>query len=150
MKVKFAHINIVASDWKKLSRFYIDVFNCKPKPPERNLQGNWLDDLTGLKSAHIQGAHLLLPGYSEDGPTIEIFKYTENAGSENRLINKEGFAHIAFAVDDVESCLKLLFEKGGSLVGKVVKTEIEGAGKIHVAYAMDPEGNIIEIQKWEE
>ncbi len=149
MKVKFGHINIVAADWKKLSRFYIDVFGCKPKPPERDLQGEWLDNLTGLDSAHINGMHLLLPGYDNDGPTIELFEYSTIAANENRLINKAGFSHIAFAVEDVDACFALLKSKGGSLVGKAVKTEIAGAGNIHVVYARDPEGNIIELQRWE-
>ena len=38
---------------------------------------------------------------------------------------------------------------GGGLVGKVVKQNIISVGKIYFAYAHDPEGNIIEIQKWE-
>jgi hypothetical protein len=32
----------------------------------------------------------------------------------NKRINTPGFAHIAFAVDDVEAALALLIEKGGS------------------------------------
>ena len=148
MEIKFAHVNIVASDWKKLSRFYIDVFNCKPKPPERDLQGKWVDDLTNLSLARIQGIHLLLPGYDSDGPTIEIFEYNKSEGDTNKRINCEGFSHIAFAVDDVDACVDLLLTNGGSIVGKVVNAEIEGAGTIHVVYARDPEGNIIEIQKW--
>lgn len=149
MEVKFAHINIIAINWKKLAEFYIEVFNCKPKPPERNLFGKWLDNLTGLNSAHIKGIHLLMPGFDQNGPTIEIFEYSNTTKNENKIINKEGFSHIAFSVDDVESCLNLLKRKGGSALGQVVNTEIEGAGKINVVYAKDPEGNIIEIQKWE-
>lgn len=149
MEIKFAHINIIARDWKKLAEFYVEVFNCRLKPPERNLSGQWLDSLTNLNSASIKGIHLLLPGYDKNGPTIEIFEYDNPVINTNKLINKEGFSHIAFAVDDVESCLNLLKSKGGSTVGEVVKTEIENAGKINLVYAKDPEGNIIEIQKWE-
>jgi len=34
-------------------------------------------------------------------------------------------------------------------VGQLVDAAIPGVGKITVVYAKDPEGNIIEIQKWE-
>ena len=88
MKVSFAHTNIVAKDWRRLARFYIDVFNRRPKPPERDLAGDWLDRLTGIDNVQIQGMHLEMPGAVEGGP-------------------------------------------------------------IHLVYAKDPEGNIIEIQKWE-
>jgi lactoylglutathione lyase len=39
-------------------------------------------------------------------------------------------------------------ENGGSEVGKVVAKKIKDVGKLEVVYAKDPEGNIIEIQKW--
>jgi lactoylglutathione lyase len=149
MEIKFAHINIIARDWKKLAEFYTEVFNCKLKPLERNLSGKWLNNLTGLASPHIKGIHLLMPGFDKDGPTIEIFEYNSEVKNENKVINKEGFSHIAFSVQDVEACLNLLINKGGSTVGELVNTEIENAGKINVVYAKDPEGNIIEIQKWE-
>ena len=148
MKTKFAHVNIISSDWRRLADFYIKVFDCRPKPPERNLAGGWVDDLTGLKEAHIKGMHLYLPGYENNGPTLEIFEYNKNLENDGREINLEGFGHIAFAVDDLEEKLKLFLDNGGSLLGKVIDAEIEGAGRISVVYAKDPEGNIVEIQKW--
>ena len=33
--VSFGHVNIVARDWKRLLRFYQDVFGCEPGPPRR-------------------------------------------------------------------------------------------------------------------
>ena len=33
---KYVHTNLVAHDWKRLATFYIEVFGCKPKPPERD------------------------------------------------------------------------------------------------------------------
>lgn len=148
MVVKYTHINLVAKDWKSLAQFYIDVFNCKPKPPERDLSGDWLDRVTGIESAHIRGVHLLLPGYEDDGPTLEIFQYNEYVEDNDKSVNKEGFAHIAFAVDDVEKYLAKLKENGGTTVGEVVKGHVDGGRTIHVVYGRDPEGNIIEIQKW--
>ena len=148
MEARFAHTNIVAANWRKLAQFYVDVFGCQFRPPERDLQGEWLDDLTSIENARIKGIHLLLPGFFERGPTLEIFEYNKKEKNTGKMINKEGLAHIAFAVDDVDACLKLLIEKGGSKIGEVVKTEIEGVGEINVVYAKDPEGNIVEILKW--
>ncbi|WP_020614686.1 VOC family protein [Sediminispirochaeta bajacaliforniensis] len=149
MKTKFSHVNIISNDWRKLADFYIRVFDCKPKPPERDLSGKWVDTLTDLSNAKIKGMHLLLPGYDIDGPTLEIFEYNENIRNTGKKINVEGFGHIAFAVEDVEQKLNLLLENGGSVVGKLIDAEIDGVGKITVVYAKDIEGNIIEIQKWE-
>lgn len=149
MKAKFVHTNLIAREWRKLAEFYITVFGCTYKMPERDLSGDWVDDLTHLKNARIKGIHLKLPGFDINGPTLEIFQYDENETNKNKTINKEGFGHIAFSVDEVDQCLKEIIKNGGSVVGKTVKGFVKGMGYLHVVYARDPEGNIIEIQKWE-
>ena len=149
METRFSHVNIICRDWKKLADFYIAVFECKPKPPERKLSGKWVDELTDLSDAAIKGMHLILPGYEKGGPTLEIFEYNENIDNRGKSINLEGFGHIAFAVDNVEEKLKLLIENGGTTVGKSIDADIDGVGKLTAVYARDPEGNIIEIQKWD-
>ena len=149
MKTKFSHVNIISKNWKALADFYINVFDCEPKPPERDLSGDWLDKLTDLQESKIKGIHLILPGYDSYGPTLEIFEYNQNVKNDDKLINMEGFGHIAFAVENVKEKLNLLLNNGGSTVGSLIDTKIEGVGKISLVYAKDPEGNIIEIQKWE-
>ena len=72
---RYAHTNMIARDHKKLIAFYKAVFHCRSIGETRDLQGEWLDRLTGLSGAHIVGEHLCLPGYGEDHPTLEIFSY---------------------------------------------------------------------------
>jgi predicted enzyme related to lactoylglutathione lyase len=146
--IKYVHTNILASDWKKLSRFYIDVFDCEPIFPERDLHGKWMEDMTGISGVHVRGIHLKLPGY-EQGPTLEIFSYNkvEERKAPNK-INDVGFTHIAFRVDDVEKIAKKVIANGGRFYGKIIETEINDVGTLTAAYMRDPEGNIIEIQHW--
>jgi predicted enzyme related to lactoylglutathione lyase len=146
----YTHVNVVCKDWRSLADFYIEVFGCTEKPPERDIRGPWLDDLTGLSQAHIRGVHLVVPGYGDHGPTLELFTYDEAQKGQLSAINRVGFAHIAFAVDDVHKYLQSVLDHGGSLVGKAVEADIASAGRISVAYVRDPEGNIIELQKWSE
>ena len=149
MRISYSHTNIVARDWKRLAAFYIDVFGCTPKPPERDLSGSWLDQLTAIDDVRIRGMHLLLPGFTDDGPTLEIFQYNAHTPHPSKSINTLGFGHIAFAVDDVDACLAKLIAHGGSTVGETMRGTVDGVGAIHLVYAKDPEGNIIEIQTWE-
>lgn len=148
MSVKYVHTNIIAKDWKRLSRFYIEVFNCKPVYPERDISGEWIDKMTNLSAVRIQGIHLRLPGY-ENGPTLEIFQYVpENLKNDISNINKQGYGHIAFHVDNVEEVLTKLIQNGGRKLGDLVRKEMDGIGILTAVYAEDPEGNYIEIQNW--
>jgi predicted enzyme related to lactoylglutathione lyase len=141
-------VNVVAQDWKKLARFYERVFGCEIVPPERDLSGQWLEDVTAVPGARIRGAHLRLPGFKGEGPTLEIFQYTPELGRGETAANRPGFAHIAFAVDDVEAAHKAVLAAGGKNLGKLVSQSYPGVGTLTVVYVTDPEGNIIELQKW--
>jgi predicted enzyme related to lactoylglutathione lyase len=148
IRAKYVHTNLIARDWEKMVRFYSDVFGCEPKGPERNMSGAWLDQLTSLRNAHLRGVHLRLPGYGDDGPTLEVFNYDQLIDGELPAVNRTGFAHIAFGVDDVDQALQAVIAAGGSTVGEIVTTQVSGVGFLRVVYARDPEGNIIELQKW--
>jgi len=148
INAKYVHTNLTSRDWRRLVKFYCDVFGCVPKPPERDLSGIWLDTLTALKGAHLVGMHLLLPGYPPNGPTLEIFGYDEMVQILPPVVNQPGYGHLAFSVDDVDLALRAVITGGGSSVGSVSSTEVEGVGTLRVVYARDPEGNILELQKW--
>jgi predicted enzyme related to lactoylglutathione lyase len=149
MSIRFTHINIVSRDWRKLVKFYEEVFDCVPIPPEKDYSGPWLDKGTGVNNAHIYGTHLRLPGTGDNGPTLEIFQY-ENTEKKSLPVaaNREGFAHIAFHVDDVRAIYEKALLNGGHELGKITTREIKGIGVLTFVYITDPEGNIIEIQNW--
>ena len=149
MPAKFVHINIIAKDWRSLSEFYETVFGCKRVLPERSLAGKWLDDAVGLTNTKISGIHLRLPGYGEQGPTLEIFQYEDFKKSTEPAPNKKGLSHLAFVVNDVAAISKKVCQAGGKEIGKISETIVQGAGKICFQYVIDPEGNIIELQKWD-
>lgn len=112
------------------------------------MSGEWLDKATGLSEAHLTGVHLRLPGYGDEGPTLEIFQY--GSMPEHPVVNPNtpGFSHIAFAVDDIASAAHAVCQNGGSTVGELTVPEVPGVGVITFQYLADPEGNIVEIQTW--
>lgn len=149
MRIQYAHTNLIAKDWKKLARFYQQVFCCVPVLPERDLSGEWLDKATGIDQAHIRGVHLRLPGYGETGPTLEIFQYNSRSERPEVKTNTPGFTHIAFAVEDVAATAQSIYALGGSVIGELTVHEVPGVGLLTFQYVADPEGNIIEIQNWQ-
>lgn len=147
--MRYAHTNIISNDWRKLSHFYVKIFECKIVPPIRNQSGDWLSRGTGVENAKLEGAHLLLPGYGEKGPTLEIYQYENIEPQEAVHPNTRGIGHLAFEVDNVEKVLQQMELNGGSRSGEVTSRLVEGVGKITFVYARDPEGNLIELQNWE-
>ena len=145
---RYVHTNLIAEDWRALVVFYVDVFGCVPVPPERDLAGPDLEAGTGVPGATLKGMHLRLPGHGDDGPTLEIYAYPETAPVGNRAVNRPGFAHLAFAVDDVPAAHAAVLAAGGAPVGEVV-TLATAAGRVTWCYVSDPEGNAIELQSWE-
>jgi predicted enzyme related to lactoylglutathione lyase len=146
--IRYAHTNLIANDWKRLADFYCEVFDCVPVSSERDHHGPHIDALTAMPGARIRGRHLRLPGHGENGPTIEIFQYERTLPAPDKRLNLPGFAHLAFEVPDVEAWREKVLARGGSDVGKVVTIDIQGAGRLTLVYLADPEGNIIELQRW--
>ena len=149
MKARYAHVNLVAKDWRKLAQFYEQVLGCIPLQPERDYRGAHLEAATALPGAILQGMHLRLPGYDEGGPTLEIFEYYPGGTSQEPQINRPGFAHIAFEVEDVKTARDEFLAAGGSAYGELTVFETSGGEQVEMVYLRDPEGNIVELQRWE-
>jgi predicted enzyme related to lactoylglutathione lyase len=148
MRAKYVHTNIIAEDWRSLAAFYATVFGCTRVPPERDYAGDTFDAGTGLKGAHLRGAHLRLPGYGDDGPTIEIYSYDLHEARPAVAINRPGFGHIAFEVADVAQAHAEILAHGGAAVGEIVTLSPQAGMHVTWCYMTDPEGNVIEIQSW--
>ena len=149
MATEYAHTNLIAEDWERLVSFYCTVFDCEQVGVARDLEGQSIDQASGRSNAHLKGVHLRLPGFAENAPTLEIYSYSTIETVTEPPSNRKGFGHIAFRVDDVDSTLAKVVEHGGRELGKPLTIDVSGAGRIRWVYARDPEGNIVELQKWE-
>lgn len=149
--IKYTHTNINTPNWEKLSKFYETVFDMKFVPPLRDLYGEWYNRLTGIDNARVKGCHMLLPGYGEEGPTIEFFTWENPDGTPSNKLNGQGMGHLAFAVENVEAKVQQLLDNGGTVYGPVVKQYYPLKGQTLTAcFAKDPDGNAIEIQRWDD
>ncbi len=130
IKAKYVHTNLIAENWQKLSQFYQEVFGCKVVPPERHYKGRELERGTGISGSELHGVHLLLPGYGDDGPTLEIFSYSVSEKNITAAVNRPGFAHIAFSVDNVKSASDAIIQAGGQAVGEIVTLQTSTGDKV--------------------
>jgi predicted enzyme related to lactoylglutathione lyase len=51
-------------------------------------------------------------------------------------------------VENVDEALQAVIAAGGGAVGEIATAEVQGVGLVRLVYARDPEGNIVELQKW--
>jgi catechol 2,3-dioxygenase-like lactoylglutathione lyase family enzyme len=145
----FVHICLVARDLKELSRFYMEVFGLVPVPPERHLKGEWFEKATGIRKASAEGIHLMMRGEVGPNVTLEVLKFDPEGTDVEKVVNRPGLSHMAFRVDDVKVSLKKVLDNGGTQLGEIVSKEIKGAGNVTFVYVRDPEGNILELQRWD-
>ena len=146
--IHYSHTNLIAKDVETIVVFYTNVLGCRSIGQKRDLSGSWVDRLTGIPGAHIFGEHLLLPGFEQGGPTLEVFGYDNVISHAAPGVNASGFTHIAFAVDSVADTLKSVLAHGGGQIGELVETRYADRRVLTVVYATDPEGNILELQSW--
>ncbi|HEY3312748.1 MAG TPA: VOC family protein [Anaerolineales bacterium] len=142
------HTNLIAKEWRSLAGFYQQLFGCILVPPERDFRGENLEAGTGIRGAHLTGAHLLLPGYGDGGPTLEIFNYDLLEDRVTTAVNRPGFGHIAFSVEDVSTAQKEVLQAGGRSIGEIVTLQVATGAKVTWCYVTDPEDNLIELQSW--
>ena len=145
---KFGHVNLTGRDWRRLAEFYRDVFGCTIIPPERDYRGADFDAGVRLKDAHLRGAHLLLPGHGDAGPTLEIYSYDQMGEGRDPAANLPGWGHVAFQVPDIEAALVAVVSHGGARFGEVVTLHTSDGRRVTWCYAQDPEENLIELQRW--
>jgi len=63
-------------------------------------------------------------------------------------VNRPGFGHIAFAVDNVAAAQEAVLAAGGGRVGDVVTLQTSDGKRVTWCYVADPEGNVVELQSW--
>ncbi len=145
VQAKYVHTNIMAHNWRKLAMFYQEVVGCMPVPPMRDFTGEALERATKIPNAAFQGMHLRLPGLEENGPTLEIFQYSTMPARSETLVNRPGFGHIAFLVEDVSKARMAVLEAGGDDIGETVTLQTADESKVTFVYMTDLEGNILEL-----
>jgi catechol 2,3-dioxygenase-like lactoylglutathione lyase family enzyme len=145
---RFGHVNVTGSDWRRLASFYSETFGLEVVPPERDYSGADLEAATGVASAHLQGAHLRLPGHGASGPTLEVYQYDTVEPAQAPRVDRAGWGHIAFQVPDVPAALEVFVDAGGDRLGEIVTLTTSDGRRVTWCYATDPDGNIVELQAW--
>ncbi|MGZ2487750.1 putative enzyme related to lactoylglutathione lyase [Rhizobium pisi] len=139
-----AHINLVARDAEALAAFYINVMKCELLRAPKMLSGEIVSRGNGLPNSEIYTIWLKFPELER--PFLEIHEHTITHHRDQPRVNEPGFGHLSFQMEDLSDALSKILQAGGSQIGNI--TDFGTPEKPYlIAYARDPEGNVLELEQ---
>ncbi|WP_220813274.1 VOC family protein [Pseudomonas paralcaligenes] len=135
--VRFLHANHNSPDWTRVAGFYRAVFAAETVGAERDYDGDFIAELTGIPDVAVRGRHIEMPGYSPGGPTLEAFTYDRATGRGPLAFGDAGVVAIGFEVHDIAATVALTKEAGGGEVERSDRT----------ATVRDPYGHLIQLRQ---
>jgi catechol 2,3-dioxygenase-like lactoylglutathione lyase family enzyme len=141
------HVNLVVDDMPAMVGFYRDVLGLR-LTKQATISGAWIGAVTGLAQVEAEVAFLEPPS----GPAIELIRYRTPPGvrpAGQGVANNQGFRHLAFRVEDIDSLVAKMEAAGVrflSPVEQVPATQVDYADlRKRLVYCRDPEGNLLEL-----
>ena len=142
--IRLDHVNIVVSDLERSLRFY-ELLGLR-RGFEVHLEGDWIDEVTGLKGARARC--VFLEG-ADGSARVELLQYESPKGESlkaNSLPQTQGLRHVAFTTDDLDGMVARLREAGVRLVSDPVTVPfaVGSMGRKRLCYFHDPDGTLLE------
>jgi catechol 2,3-dioxygenase-like lactoylglutathione lyase family enzyme len=134
------HFALTVSDLERSLAFYRDLgFDLVS---DREVEGGYVEEITGIEGAHIRLAHLT--GY---GHNLELLEYRQPRGAVRAgHLQDVGSAHICLLTDDIDADVTQLRSRGITFRSSGPVTTTSGPNKGgRGIYATDPDGNALEI-----
>lgn len=142
--MRLAHINLVARDAEALAAFYVNVMKCDVLREQETLSGEKVGRGNGLSNPEIRSIWLKFPQL--EWPFLEIHEHKVVHHRNQPRVNEPGFGHLAFQMEDIGIVLSKIIEAGGLQIGQVTDFGTPESPYL-IAYARDPEGNVLELEQ---
>jgi catechol 2,3-dioxygenase-like lactoylglutathione lyase family enzyme len=140
MKIhRIEHVGIVVNDLPAAKAFFVD-FGFEVQW-EGVVEGRWVDRVVGLNDVKADMVVVALPN---DQLNLELSRFrtpSDEKGVQPPLANTLGIRHIAFIVEDIESIVAKLKEKGMETFSEIQHYE----NTYKLCYFRGPEGIILEL-----
>lgn len=136
-RLRFLHANHNSQDWARVAAFYRVVFGSETVGSERNYEGDFISELTGIRGVEVRGRHIEMPGYSPGGPTLEAFTYNPATWRAPLSFSDTGVVAIGFDTRNIDETVSRMATAGGAQVSRVGQTAI----------AQDLDGNLIQLRQ---
>ncbi len=113
---------------------------------DRIVEGEKFADYMGVPGLRMRHLTLALKG-SDPRLEVQVLHYLEpraQADPNANRLDKLGFNHVCFAVNDIEAAAQRLRDNGVALIGKVMQFNNR-----KLMYFAGPEGITLELAQWD-
>jgi catechol 2,3-dioxygenase-like lactoylglutathione lyase family enzyme len=140
MKIRHVdHVGINVENLEAAKRFFTDLgFTVTG---ETTMQGELLDEVTGLKDARTELVMLQAPDGQLNLELVKFHHPVDEAGVQPSAANTLGLRHLCFEVEDLNGIVKTLQQKGHELAGSIQNYK----NIWELCYIRGPEGIIVEL-----
>lgn len=137
--LRLDHVGVVVDDLDAVAAFFLDLgFE---REGGALVEGEAVDKINGLDGVRAEVVMVRAP---DGSGKLELVKYhapADNEGPHPVPANRLGFRHIAIEVDDLNTIVDGLRDKGFDTVGEVSNFE----DTYRLCYIRGPEGLIVEL-----
>ncbi|WP_227779102.1 VOC family protein [Haladaptatus pallidirubidus] len=137
--LRFDHVGVVVDDLDAVAAFFLALgFE---REGGALVEGESVDKINGLDGVQAEVVMVRAP---DGSGKLELVKYhapADNEGAHHLPANRLGFRHIAFEVNDLNTIVDGLRDKGFDTVGEV--SDFEDIYRL--CYIRGPEGLIVEL-----
>lgn len=137
--LRLTHIGLCVRDIRRAAEFYCTVFGFE------EVGRMTVDDAASARLLDVPGLVLDLVYLQRDGFRLELLGYNSPGTvgeAESRPMNKLGYTHSSFRVDNVDDVLDAIVANGGRILQDRAVT-FDGGSR--GAMATDPDGNLLEL-----
>jgi catechol 2,3-dioxygenase-like lactoylglutathione lyase family enzyme len=133
------HVGVVVEDLQGAVEFFTQLG--MEVQGDGSVEGEWVDRIVGLDGIQVEMAMLKTASGDAKVELVKFLSPPPEDGSPAAPSNTTGLRHLAFEVEDVDTLVAGLQERGGELVGELVRY----GNSYRLCYVRGPEGIIVEL-----
>jgi catechol 2,3-dioxygenase-like lactoylglutathione lyase family enzyme len=135
----FDHVGVVVDDLEAATKFFLDLG--LEREGAGSVEGEWVERIIGLDEVQVEFVMVKTPDGSGKLELIKFHRPADEEGAHPAPVNRLGIRHVALVVDDLETVVKGIRDKGMDTIGEVVNYE----DIFLLCYVRGPEGMIVEL-----
>jgi catechol 2,3-dioxygenase-like lactoylglutathione lyase family enzyme len=133
------HVGVVVDDLEAATTFFLDIG--LEREGAGSVEGEWVDNVVGLDDVRVEFVMVKTQDGSGKLELVKFHRPADEEGADSAPANRLGIRHLAFVVDDLDTVVKGLRDKGMDTIREVENYQ----DTFLLCYVRGPEGIIVEL-----